>query len=82
MASSVQGLLECIPGQGKPITKLIINPFVNGLQLVQFLFSNLEKTLSSVAIVFHWVSHVYFDSDKYMATLRINAGDPMEVYIK
>ena len=34
MASSVHILLECILGHGKLITKLLINPFVNGLWLV------------------------------------------------
>ena len=69
MASSVHGLLDCILGHGKPITKLMICTFVNGLRLVQHLFSNLQRTLSSVAIVFHWVSCLYFHCDKYIATL-------------
>ena len=37
MALSVHGLLQCILGHGKLITKLLINPFVNGLRLVYYI---------------------------------------------
>ena len=40
MASSVHGLLQSTFGHGKLITKLLINPFVNGLRLVNEIIFN------------------------------------------
>ena len=40
----LHGLLECTLGHGKVITKLMINPFVNGLRLVSIKNQDKNKT--------------------------------------
>ena len=41
MALSVHALLECILGHGKLVTKLLTNPFVNGLRVVYYIITRI-----------------------------------------